>query len=76
MKHTLGAAFGAGYDYAYLFPGLQKVVHAAGRVIRSPHDRGVVVLIDDRYARAGVRRLLPPWWGAPSRDVPSRHAAA
>jgi DNA excision repair protein ERCC-2 len=55
-------AFGAGYDYTYLFPGLQKVVQAAGRVIRGPDDRGVLYLIDDRFARPDVQRLLPAWW--------------
>ncbi|KFF34809.1 ATP-dependent DNA helicase [Pseudomonas aeruginosa VRFPA01] len=54
--------FGDGYDYTYLYPGLQKVVQAAGRVIRSRSDRGVVHLIDDRFAQARVRRLLPGWW--------------
>ncbi|HEX2009853.1 MAG TPA: ATP-dependent DNA helicase [Roseateles sp.] len=54
--------FGAGYDYAYLYPGLQKVVQAAGRVIRTTEDRGVVHLIDDRFARREVRALLPDWW--------------
>lgn len=54
--------FGDGYDYTYLYPGLQKVVQAAGRVIRSRSDRGVVHLIDDRFAQAKVRRLLPGWW--------------
>jgi Rad3-related DNA helicase len=63
MCERLAATFGAGYDYAYLYPGLQKVVQAAGRVIRTPQDRGVVVLIDDRFGRAEVRRLLPRWWG-------------
>jgi Rad3-related DNA helicase len=62
MKERMEAVFGAGYDYAYLYPGLQKVVQAAGRVVRSPTDRGVVYLIDDRYQRAEVRRLLPSWW--------------
>ena len=62
MRERLGAAFGAGYDYAYLYPGVQKVVQAAGRVIRTPQDRGVVVLIDDRFARRDVQRLLPGWW--------------
>ena len=62
MKARMQQAFGAGYDYAYLFPGLQKVVQAAGRVIRGPLDRGVLYLIDDRYARPEVRRLLPSWW--------------
>ena len=53
---------GQGYDYTYLYPGLQKVVQAAGRVIRTPEDEGVIHLIDDRFARGEVRRLLPTWW--------------
>ena len=51
-----------GYDYTYLYPGLQKVVQAAGRVIRSPGDEGVLVLMDDRFARPQVQALLPAWW--------------
>jgi DNA excision repair protein ERCC-2 len=62
MKARLETLFGAGHDYTYLFPGLQKVVQAAGRVIRSTTDEGVVHLIDDRFLRAEVRRLLPAWW--------------
>ncbi|MFT4070278.1 ATP-dependent DNA helicase, partial [Paraburkholderia sp.] len=62
MRRTLDARFGNGYDYTYLYPGLQKVVQAAGRVIRTEEDRGVVHLIDDRYRRPEVRRLLPRWW--------------
>ncbi|HVE09874.1 MAG TPA: helicase C-terminal domain-containing protein [Paraburkholderia sp.] len=62
MRRTMHAQFGNGYDYVYLYPGLQKVVQAAGRVIRTEHDEGVVHLIDDRYRRADVRRLLPRWW--------------
>ncbi|WP_238531430.1 ATP-dependent DNA helicase [Collimonas fungivorans] len=54
--------FGQGYDCTYLYPGLQKVVQAAGRVIRTQQDRGVVYLIDDRFARQEVRQLLPAWW--------------
>lgn len=67
-----------GYDNAYLYPGLTKVVQAAGRVVRTETDRGVVWLIDDRFARPAVRRLLPAWWGvsAPAardaaRELPS-----
>lgn len=62
MRARMHEAFGEGYAYTYLFPGLQKVVQAAGRVIRGPLDRGVLYLIDDRFARAEVRRLLPAWW--------------
>lgn len=64
IKDCMGKTFGAqhAYDYAYLYPGLQKVVQAAGRVIRSATDRGIVHLIDDRYAQPRVRALLPTWW--------------
>ena len=62
MKQRMGAIFGAGYDYTYLYPGIQKVVQAAGRVIRSQQDRGVVMLIDDRFGEQRVRQLLPKWW--------------
>jgi Rad3-related DNA helicase len=54
--------FGRGYDYTYLFPGLQKVVQAAGRVIRTQNDTGIVVLLDERYREYRYRQLLPGWW--------------
>ncbi len=62
IRERMQALFGAGYDYTYLYPGLQKVVQAAGRVIRTPSDEGVVHLMDDRFAQAQVRALLPTWW--------------
>ncbi len=51
-----------GYDFTYLYPGIQKVVQAAGRVIRTVQDQGVVILMDDRFAKDEVRSLLPNWW--------------
>ena len=51
-----------GFDYAYLYPGMNKVLQAAGRVIRTPEDRGVVLLIDDRFLAPDTRRLMPPHW--------------
>lgn len=62
MRERMDTLYGAGFDYAYLIPGLRKVVQAAGRVIRSEQDRGVVHLLDDRFARPDVRALLPAWW--------------
>ena len=62
ISARMQALFGKGYDYTFLYPGLQKVVQAAGRVIRTPQDEGVIHLIDDRFARSEVRRLLPAWW--------------
>jgi DNA excision repair protein ERCC-2 len=67
MRRAMEAKFGGGhgYDYVYLYPGLQKVVQAAGRVVRTEQDVGVLHLIDDRYRRPEVRRLLPSWWRLP-----------
>jgi DNA excision repair protein ERCC-2 len=62
IRQRMQTIFGAGYDYTYLFPGMQKVVQAAGRVIRTEHDRGVVYLIDDRFGQREVQALLPAWW--------------
>ena len=53
---------GAGFDYAYTFPGMNRVLQATGRVIRSESDRGVVLLIDARFAEHRYRRLFPPSW--------------
>jgi Rad3-related DNA helicase len=62
MQRRIETRFGAGYAYTFLIPGLRKVIQAAGRVIRTPTDAGVVYLIDDRFADPTVRRLLPAWW--------------
>ncbi|MEX3776756.1 ATP-dependent DNA helicase [Pseudomonas sp. MYb118] len=69
LKHRMTAIFGAGYDYTYLYPGVQKVVQAAGRVIRTQQDQGVVMLIDDRFGESKVRQLLPRWWSIAVPDA-------
>lgn len=51
-----------GFDFAYTYPGLNKVQQAAGRVIRSETDKGFVVLIDDRFTTPLYRRIMPPEW--------------
>ncbi|TCM96522.1 Rad3-related DNA helicase [Paenibacillus sp. BK033] len=51
-----------GFEYAYVFPGMNKVLQAGGRLIRSENDRGTLLLIDDRYAQPQYARLLPPEW--------------
>jgi len=53
---------GAGFDYAYRYPGINRVLQAAGRVIRTGRDRGCLLLIDRRFADAGYRRLMPGHW--------------
>jgi DNA excision repair protein ERCC-2 len=72
IRQRMGATFGSGYDYTYLYPGIQKVVQAAGRVIRTRSDSGVVYLIDDRFTRPEVLRLLPGWWKVGRRPPAAR----
>ena len=62
MRLRMEEVFGLGYEYTYLFPGLQKIVQAAGRVIRTTSDTGVIHLIDDRYTDPNIVSLLPKWW--------------
>jgi DNA excision repair protein ERCC-2 len=51
-----------GYEYAYTYPGMNAVLQAAGRVIRRDDDKGIVVLIDDRYGTPAYTRLFPEQW--------------
>lgn len=53
---------GRGFDYAYRYPGMNKVLQAAGRVIRDESERGVVVLIDQRFTSPAYRPLFPQHW--------------
>lgn len=62
LSQRMQATFGQGYHYTYLYPGIRKVIQAAGRLIRTPDDTGVVELIDDRFSSQHVRPLLPAWW--------------
>ena len=51
-----------GFDYAYRYPGMNKVLQAAGRVIRTENDRGIVALLDERFLTRGYSRLFPREW--------------
>ncbi len=51
-----------GFEFAYMFPGMNKVLQAAGRVIRTETDRGIILLIDGRFLNASYRDLFPPEW--------------
>jgi Rad3-related DNA helicase len=62
IQARLDQLFGTGHGYADLVPAMQRVVQAAGRVLRTPQDRGWLWLLDDRYRRAEVVDLLPPAW--------------
>lgn len=51
-----------GYNYAYVYPGMNKILQAAGRVIRTEEDKGAILLIDDRYLTRQYRQLMPQEW--------------
>lgn len=53
---------GTGFEYSYVFPGMNKVMQAVGRVIRTEEDRGVVMLIDERFSENTYKRLFLPEW--------------
>lgn len=61
LQH-FAATRGTGFDYAYRFPGMQRVLQAVGRLIRTESDRGGVLLIDHRFREHRYRVLFPDWW--------------
>ena len=67
LQEQLDDGDGGGHDAAYVYPGLRRVLQAAGRVIRTETDRGVVLLMDMRYRQEKYRLLMPPHWEV--RDV-------
>ncbi|MBQ4562888.1 MAG: ATP-dependent DNA helicase [Lachnospiraceae bacterium] len=62
LKQYFDEDMGEGFAYAYQYPGMNKVLQAAGRVIRTEKDRGVIVLLDDRFLRNDYQRLFPREW--------------
>ena len=51
-----------GFDYAYLYPGMNKVLQSAGRVIRTEEDKGIILLLDDRFLSRQYQQLFPREW--------------
>jgi DNA excision repair protein ERCC-2 len=62
IKDHFAARGEDGFDYAYTYPGINRIIQAAGRLIRTETDRGHVLLVDARYRRSDIRALLPAWW--------------
>ena len=62
LKEYFDEREGNGFDYAYQYPGMNKVLQAAGRVIRTASDQGVILLLDDRFWRREYRELFPREW--------------
>lgn len=62
LKQFYDEREGAGFEYAFRYPGMNKVLQAAGRVIRTGEDRGVILLLDERFREEGYQRLFPREW--------------
>lgn len=62
LKQFYDGRSGNGFDYAYLYPGMNKVLQAAGRVIRTVSDVGVIELLDERFLRREYQELFPREW--------------
>lgn len=63
IQARLDKLYGADHGYADTVPAMQRVVQAAGRVLRTPEDQGWLWLLDERYQHAAIAGLLPSWWG-------------
>ena len=79
LKAYYQERFERGFEYAYVVPGMTRVVQAAGRLLRSPEDRGVITLLGRRFLAVPYRAYLPPEWipeAGPGelRDEPGRAA--
>ena len=62
LRSHFDEEFGEGFDYAYTYPGMNKVIQAVGRVIRTKNDIGVAILFDDRYSHIKYKSLFPINW--------------
>lgn len=62
LKKYYDTKGGGGFDYAFRYPGMNKVMQSAGRVIRTAADRGVILLLDERFLQGNYRRLFPREW--------------
>ncbi len=62
MRKYYDKQYGTGFDYAYTYPAMAKAVQAAGRVIRSETDRGIIVLMDDRFVQPSYTKSMPQDW--------------
>ena len=62
LKDYFEIEYNEGFNYAYVYPGFTKVIQAVGRVIRTDTDRGVAILIDERFTNSNYLSLMPPHW--------------
>jgi DNA excision repair protein ERCC-2 len=68
MRQFYEEHYGKGFEFAYLYPGMNRVIQSVGRLIRSESDRGVAVLVCQRFAQAQYSTLFPPDWSESMAD--------
>ena len=77
LKQYYDEQYGAGFEFAYLIPGMTRVVQSAGRVIRSEHDVGVIALLCRRFTQESYTRYFPSdWYEESPRELVSRKPAS
>ncbi|HEX3582864.1 MAG TPA: helicase C-terminal domain-containing protein, partial [Thermoanaerobaculia bacterium] len=77
LKRYYDEQYGAGFEFAYLIPGMTRVVQSAGRVIRSESDVGVIALLCKRFTQESYTRYFPTdWYEESPRELISRKAAS
>ena len=62
LREYYNEKMGDGFAFAYQYPGMNKVLQAVGRVIRGEEDRGIVILMDDRFVTPFYQQLMPEHW--------------
>ncbi len=73
MREYFEERYQSGFAYAMLYPGMQRVIQSAGRVIRSMEDKGVIALLGHRFAEPAYAQCLPPdWYDNDSRELVTR----
>lgn len=77
LKQYYDEQYGAGFEFAYLIPGMTRVVQSAGRVIRSEHDVGVIALLCKRFTQESYTRYFPSdWYEETPRELVTRKPAS
>ncbi|KAF5058020.1 hypothetical protein DSECCO2_350730 [anaerobic digester metagenome] len=74
IKSFFDEKFHSGYDFAYKYPGFNKILQSAGRVIRTENDKGVVMLIDSRLCQSTYLKLFPDHWRHYKKTMSFDHA--
>ncbi len=69
LREYYDLVYEAGTEYAYIYPGMNKVIQAVGRLIRTVGDRGVAILIGERFADEQFNIMLPEYWFKDSHDI-------